>query len=248
MIPIYQAKVVKQKDQEAKDKDLKTTLAGLDYVTVNNNPLTQEVNKLVGESNVIFLNIKEVEEDDPEPRYFILDGAEAKPGIGQEEDTIDLHCTDCYDDACCEYLWGPYCVAAVERYFCENNYMANERDAYVVFISHLNRRMDAHSYDESGASESLRPTQITRPPACMKKCSLKHSIKWIKWQRANKPYADWYSTQRCKRQRTRQHAKAKDQMGNRNGQLSNCIYILAATIIRKQQSQYIFLHNFHNTL
>ena len=220
MIPIYQAKVVNQKDQEAKDKELKTTLAGLDYVTVNNNLLTQEVNKLVRESDVIFLNIKEVEEDNSEPRYFVLDGVEAKPGIGQEEDTIDLHCTDCYDDACCEYLWGAYCVLAVERYFCENNYIANERDAYVVFISHLNCRMDAHSYSESGAFESLRPTQITKPPACMKKCGLKHSTKWIKWQRANSPYSDWCRTQCCRRQRTRQHAEAKNQMDNRIGQLN----------------------------
>ena len=204
-----------------KDKELDCTLAGLDYyMSVNDNPLTQEVNKLVKESDVVFLNIKEVEEDDPEPRYFISDGVESKPGIGQEDNTIDLHCTDCYDDACCEYLWGPYCVAAVERYFCENNYIANKRDAYVIFLAHLNCRMDAHSYDESGASETLRPTQITKLPSCMRKCSLRHSIKLIKWQRSNGPYSDWYRTQRCRRQRTRQSAEAKDQMENRNGQLN----------------------------
>ena len=210
VIPIYQAKVVKKPDQDAKEKGLKTTLAGLDYVMVQDDPLTQEVNKLVRESDVIFLNIKEVKENDPEPRYFILDGAEAKPGIGQEDDTIDLNCTDCYDDACCEYLWGPYCVAAVERYFRENTYICNERDAYVVFLAHLNRRMDAHSYEESGASESLRPTQITKPPACMKRCSLKHCIKWIKWQRSNGPHSDWYRTKCHRRQRTRQTAEAKE--------------------------------------
>ena len=220
VIPIYQAKVMKQKDQAAREKDLTTTLAGLNYVTVSDDPLTQEVNKIVRESDVIFLNIKEVEENNPEPKYFILDGAEAKPGTGQEEDTIDLHREDCFDDACCEYLWDPYCVAAVERYFEENSYIANERDAYIVFIAHLNRRMDAHSYNKSGASERLRPTQITKPPACMKRCSLKHSIKWIKWHKSNGPYSKWYRTQRCRRQRTRQTVEAKEQMDNRLGQLN----------------------------
>ena len=71
--------MVKPKDQEMKDKELDCTLAGLDYyMSVNDNPLTQEVHKLVKESDVVFLNIKEVGEDDPEPRYFILDGAESQ--------------------------------------------------------------------------------------------------------------------------------------------------------------------------
>ena len=59
VILIYQAKIVK--------KDLNHTLAGIDYVPVSSNILTQEVNNLVKESNVIFLYIKEVEEDKSEP-------------------------------------------------------------------------------------------------------------------------------------------------------------------------------------
>ena len=94
VILIYQAKIVK--------KDLNHTLAGIDYVPVSSNILTQEVNNFVKESNVIFLYIKEVEEDKSEPWYFIFDGVEAKPGIEQEEDTIDLHCENYYIDTCCE--------------------------------------------------------------------------------------------------------------------------------------------------
>ena len=209
VIPIYQAKVVKKKNREAKEKELDVALKGLNYVTVNDDPLTLEVNKLVRESNVIFLNIKEVEEDKNEPRYFVWDWVEAIKGLGREDETIHPTCTDCFYDTCHGYLWGPYYVAAVERYFKENHYIANERVAYVIYVAHYNHRLDVHSYDGSGAAERLRPTQITKPPKCMKEGSLRHCIRWIKWQRTCGPYADWYSSQHHRRERSRQTNEAK---------------------------------------
>ena len=138
VIPIYQAKVVKSKKAAAMDCKIRNLLAGLNYVTVRDDPLSQEVAKLVKESDVIFLNIKEVKTDDPEPRYFVFDGVKSKVGIGHEEDTMDCEYEDCFIDACYEYLWGPYCVAAVKHYFEENYYIATEKDAYVIYIAHLN--------------------------------------------------------------------------------------------------------------
>ena len=220
VISIYQAKVFKPKRPDALSYNIKTSLAGLDYVAVRDDPLSQEVAKLVKESDVVFLNIKEAETEDPEPRYFVFDGVKSKVGIGREEDTMNCDCEDCFIDACWEYLWGPYCVAAVERYFEENYYIATEKDAYVVYVAHLNRRLDAHSYDDSGAAERLRPTQISKPPHCMRVGSLTHCIKWIKWQRTAGPHASWYTAQRLRRQRNRQAAQAREQTENRISQMN----------------------------
>ena len=220
VIPIYEAKVVKKKNQEIGASEINNTLKGLDYVAVHDDPIAQEVGKLIKTSDVIFLNIKEVEEEEPEPRYFLWDGVEAIKGIGREDETIHPTCEDCFCDACFKYLWGPYCVAAVERYFEENHYIANERDAYVIYVAHFNRRLDAHSYDDSGNAEQLRPTQITRPPRCMREGSLSHCIKWIKWQRRCGPHSEWYASQRRRRQRSRQTSEAKEQMDNRGSQMN----------------------------
>ena len=40
--------------------------------------------------------------------------------------------------ACCKYLFGPYSIVAVKHYFDKNNYIAIERDAYVVYCAHFN--------------------------------------------------------------------------------------------------------------
>ena len=220
VIPIYKAKVVKKKDQEAKQRELATTIKDLDYITVQDDPLSQEVSKLVRESNVLFLNIKEMEGQESEPRYFMFETVEPIRGMGREDETIHPNCADCFCDACYKYLWGPYCIAAVERYFEENKYIANKRDAYVVYVAHLNRRLNAHSYDDSGNAEALRPTQISRPPICMREGSLSYCISWIKWQRTCGPHAEWYASQQRRRQRTRITSEAKEQMENRLGQLN----------------------------
>ena len=220
VIPIYQAKVTKPSKKKAFEADVNNAITGLEYTAVRDDPLSQEVAKLVKQSNVIFLNVQEVEEGIPEPRFFVWDGVDAIKGCGQEEETIHPRCRDCFADACCEFLWGLYCLAAVERYFHENYFIANEKDAYVVFTSHFNRQLDIHSYNESGNAEALRPTQITKPPLCMREGSLKHAIRWIKWQKAYGPHAEWYNSQRRRRQRNRQTAEAKEQMQNRAGQLN----------------------------
>ena len=88
VIPIFEAKVIKKKNYEAKKRKLAQTMKGLDYIAVHNDPLNQEVSKVVRESDVLFLNIKEVEDDESEPRYFMFDNVEPIRGMGREDETI----------------------------------------------------------------------------------------------------------------------------------------------------------------
>lgn len=215
VIPIYEAKVTKFKDQDKKKEKMEHTLQYLDTVSFQDDPTFQRVNSSVSYSDVLFLNVKEVEEDDIEPVYFVFHNCKSKPGPGQEEDTMHHTCEECFYDKCCEYMFGPYCVAAVKRYFEENCYIANERDAYVTFKAHLNRRLDHHSFENS-TNETIRPTQITRVPKCMREGSLYYAIEWIKWQRAHGPHSEWYAEQRRKRKRAKMAKIAKEQNDNRN--------------------------------
>ena len=190
----------------------------LDYVTFSDEPLFQRVNTTIGESDVIFLNIKEVTEDDTEPIYIVFYGINSKPGPGRDEDTMDCACDQCFLDACCEFLFGLYCYAAVVRYFEENCYIATERDAYVVFVAHFNQRLDLHLFENSTA-ERLRPSQMSRPLLCMKQGSLKCAFEWIKWQIAFGPYADFYKEQNRRKERNKQLKMARNLHVNRDGQL-----------------------------
>ena len=142
VIPIYEARVTKKRDVKActSRKELSYLMKKLDYLTFTYDPLFQRVNITIGQSDIIFLNIKEVTED------------ESKPGPGREEDTMNWACNEYFLDSCCEFLFGPYCSAAVVRYFEENYYIvATERDAYAVFVAHFNRRLDLHSFENSTA-------------------------------------------------------------------------------------------------
>lgn len=105
MIPIYQAKAVKKKDQLLKDLELRNTVARLEYIVVHNDPLYQEASQLVKQSNVMFLNIKEMEEQDPEHCYLVcVDGFEEIFRIGHEEDAIHLLCKDFFAYTCCKFV------------------------------------------------------------------------------------------------------------------------------------------------
>ena len=72
---------------------------------------------LAKESNVTFLNTKEIEKDEPEPLYSNFGDVEPKKGYGCEEDSISSNCNNCFSNSCCGYLSSPYCVAAVKHYF-----------------------------------------------------------------------------------------------------------------------------------
>ena len=128
---------------------------------------------------MVFLSIKEVEEDDPEPSYFPFGDAETVKGSGREDGALSTNCNKCFYNACCEYLWGVYLAAVMKHYFGENHLIINKRDVYTILTTHLKCRLNIHSYEESSNSEVLRPTQITRIPTCIKEGCLGWVIKWI---------------------------------------------------------------------
>ena len=220
ILPIYEAKVIKKRSLEEKDADLRFTLDTMEYVTCNDDPLRQRISGNIHFSDVLLLNVKEIEEEETEPVYIVFYDVESKPGPGREDegDTMSCNCDECFYDACCEYLFGVYCVAAARRYFEENSYIATERDAYAVFVAHFNRRLDLHSFENSDA-ERLRPTEVSLPPKCMREGSLTHSIRWIKWQIRHGPHSEWYADQRRKKARAKIAKKAKEQNERRNGYL-----------------------------
>ena len=74
--------------------------------------------------------------------------------------------------------------------------------------------MGAYSYNDSGTSKRLSPTQVTNPPKYMREGSLSHYIKWINWQKTCGPHAEWYVSQGNMMQRNRQTQDAKEQIQN----------------------------------
>ena len=170
-----------------------------------------------------FFILAEVEDGSEEPRYWVCKGidsytlkANANPEAG---DTCMRGCEDCYMDACRKYLYRPYLVAAVERYYRENTHIASLCDAYVYYVGHYNRRLDIHSYDESRNAESLKPSEICKPTKCMKAGSLRHCINWVNWQLHHGPHADFYTNEHRKRLLTKAQKEAKAQMYNRKTKL-----------------------------
>ena len=119
------------------------------YCSLKYDPLTQQVACELFDSDVMFLNLKEIEENGPEPQYEVF--GENEPlcyclSDITKEFKINNNCKDCYHDCCDEYRFGEYCVAAVKRYWKENKYTATLKDAYVHFTAHYNRALDWHSW------------------------------------------------------------------------------------------------------
>lgn len=159
------------------------------------------------------MHLDDIEEEDPEPEYvlFGLDpGTKTAryPTNEEEDDTLNVRCQDCAIDYCDEYLHGGYCACAVKRYWEENKYTATVRNAYVVWITHYNRRLDNKSYRDN-LEGYLRDSQMSKPPLCMKDGSLKFSLQWIKWQIENGLMKDHYDQERAKRRRVRENKEAK---------------------------------------
>ena len=78
-------------------------------------------------------------------------------------DTCMHGCKDCFLDAYCEFLFGPYCYAVVKCYYTEHIYTESLRDAYVYYVAHFNRQLDSHYYTESGNDKCLRESDISKP-------------------------------------------------------------------------------------
>ena len=196
------SKIIRNKDKHSKKIDLTLKVNALiAYTKVSDDPRKQQIaSELLG-SDLLFLEIKEIEEDDVEPVYEIF--GEGEPLCKDHADPfegwkINNNCETCYADCCDEWRFGQYCVSAVKRYWNENSHCATIKDAYIIFVAHYNRVLDWHSYGE-GYNHKLRPTRLTKPPYCMRKGSLLFSIQWIKWQIENGSEKELYDEIRKRR-------------------------------------------------
>ena len=129
---------------------------------------------------------------------------------------IHQNCTECYHNCGDEYLFGPYCVAAVKRYFNENKYIASVKDAYVVFVEYYNRGLDWRSFETDDREVEFRPSTTKMPHLCMKQGSLVFAMQWTKWQVDNGPMKEFYDE---KRKRKRKAKMAKEAQRIAKGRL-----------------------------
>ena len=207
------SKIVYNNDNQINEKDLTLKLNSLvTYAKVDDDPKKQQVGYEVFYTDIIELELTEISEDDLEPRYEIFGADQPLCKDHAEiasEWKINNDCPSCYLDCCDEWRFGQYCVSAVERYWNENSHSATVREAYIHFVAHYNRVLDWHSYGD-GFTHKLRKTQITKPPYCMIKGSLRHAIQWIKWQTENGSEKEWYAVLR-KRKRIPQMEKESEE-------------------------------------
>ena len=225
--PVIRAKLVRKQQPtwEQLEKEMNRTLNVCDYThrIITDDPSHGPINYEIHESDVRFMHLEEVDEQRTEPPVYITFGdVESYKGIGHDGDVGDTcmnGCNECFLDACCEYLFGPYCYAAVKRYYNEHSYTATLRDAYVYYVAHFNRQLDLHSYKESGNSEMLRESEISKPTKCMKVGSLKYALKWVQWQQYHGPHSEHYRNERRKRDNLRRAKAARAQRDNRKTKL-----------------------------
>ena len=154
---------------------------------MRDDPRNQQIAASLLQSDILFLDIKEVESDDTGPVYEVF--GENQPlckdhAAISSEWKINSNCDGCYADCCDEWRFGDYCVSAVKRYWNENSKTATVKDAYTTFLAHYNRVLDWHSFGE-GDTHRLRPSKLTKPTYCMRKGSLLFAIQWIKWKIEN---------------------------------------------------------------
>ena len=186
--PFVVSKLTSNKELETKERNLTIQVNGLvAYSKVSDDPRRQHIASELLESDLLFLEIKEIEDNDTEPVYEVF--GEGEPLCRDHADIsaewkINNNCDSCYADCCDEWRFGQYCVSAVKRYWNENSKNATIKDAYTTFAAHYNRVLDWHSYGE-GDTHALRPSKLTKPPHCMRKGSLLFSIQWIKWKIEN---------------------------------------------------------------
>ena len=199
----FVSKIISKKDNKTKERDLTLKVNALvGYTKVNDDPQRQQIASEVLESDLLFLEIKEVDDDDIEPVYEVF--GEGEPLCKDHADIVsewkvNNNCDDCYADCCDEWRFGEYCVQAVKRYWNENSHSATIKGAYTTFVAHYNRVLDWHSFGE-GDTHRLRPTKVTQSPHCMRKGSLLFAIQWIKWKIENDALEkDFYDDMRKRR-------------------------------------------------
>ena len=200
-----------------KETNLLRLMNALQYTASNiqDNPMDNiDIARQIYDSDVQFLNLHEVEEDDLEPVYEMWgENATISKSIVDicGDHRLNDDCDDCDLSACHEFLFGDYCVAAVRRYFNENSYIATIKDAYVTFVVHYNRAIDYTGFVEAD-HHKIRPTTVSKVPSCMRMGSLRFACQWVKWQIENGPYKDWYAQQRKNRKFSKKRKVAKEQM------------------------------------
>ena len=161
---IVQKKSLKQKSN--KTKQLINSLCS--DLVVNDTPLFSPTSRVLKHTDMMFLELKEIELDDEEPLYQCFGYGKnlslwKDKDDSDDEDKKNCACEECtYNDICDEYRFGSYCVAAVERYYKENKFFATTKDAYVVFVSHYNRVLDVDSFNRDKASAGVRPSEVTQ--------------------------------------------------------------------------------------
>ena len=192
----FVSKIIYKTDNLSKKKDLTLKLnQQLGYTKVNDDPNKQQVALELFASDYTELELTEIGDDDIEPRYEVF--GDNQPLCRDHADIsaewkINNNCQDCYLDCCDEWRFGDYCVSAVKRYWDENSHTASVKEAYIHFVAHYNRVLDWHSFGD-GSTNKLRKSQVTKPPYCMKKGSLRFAIQWIKWQIENGSEKEWYT-------------------------------------------------------
>ena len=214
--PYVVSKVIDQANYKAKDIKLNSLID--DFIQNQqcfDSPLSGFAAREVLQSDVDMMHIKEVEDNDEEPLYELFGNSkdlELKVSITDPDGShkVNCKCKDCEEqDECDEYLHGPYCVAAVKRYYEENKYNASQRCAYQVFVAHYNRVLDYQSHDWYHESKGMRQTEITKPTYCMKEGSLKYALFWVQWKIENGPEKDWYTYDRQRKKRAKMYRQAR---------------------------------------
>ena len=210
-------KVTKKKSRNARQKKVNTLLHLLiSDCTVNDTPLCSVTARNLQTSDILFMELKEVEDDDEEPKYqcFGYD-----PNITMKKCYKDekgefmknCACDDCeFIDVCDEYLFGAYCVAAVKRYYNKNKFFVTLKDAYIVYVSHYTRTLELKSFNRDNERKGMRNTEVTKPPHCMQEGSLKHVLHWVKWKVENRPEKSYYQEMRPRKKCSKVMKVAKD--------------------------------------
>ena len=187
---------------------------------VNDTPLFSVTARNIRVSDLLFLELKEIEDEEEEPLYQCFG---YNPKLCVMKSCFDLEgdykkncaCQGCeFTDVCDEYRFGSYCVTAVKRYYEENKFFATLKDAYIVYVSHYNRALDLHSFNKDNESAGMRDTQVTKPPHCMQEGSLKHSLHWVKWSVENGSEKAYYRELRIRKKRAKVMKMAKESTYN----------------------------------
>ena len=99
--PIIISKYIKKTAECKNIRDMKRLINSLEaYVPVTNNPLATKVAKQILDSDILFLHLKEIDDDDIEPIYEMIgSNAELCRSAAQydsQDYKIHQNCTECY--------------------------------------------------------------------------------------------------------------------------------------------------------